>query len=150
MQRTASDNEYLHKDFHAALSGGLDYLRDQYGEQAVRDYLRSFTLSFYGPLRDRLKTEGLRALEEHFRRIYEIEGGEVTFELSEDELVIRVAACPAVKHMKEKGHPVSDLFHETTRVVNEALCEGTSFAADLVAYDSETGASVQRFYRRNA
>jgi hypothetical protein len=147
MRRTASDNEYLHKDFHAGLSGGMDYLKEQYGEQAVREYLRGFTLSFYAPLRERLKTEGLQALKEHFQRIYEIEGGEAEFELTEDELVIRVEACPAVKHMKERGYKVSNLFHETTRVVNEALCEGTSFRADLAAYDPETGRSVQRFYR---
>ena len=50
--------------------------------------------------------------------------------------------------MREKGYPVAELFVETTRTVNEALCEGTPFAAELVQYDDANGHSIQRFYRR--
>ena len=39
MRRNAADNEYLHKDFHGALSAGLEYLHDQYGEAAVREHV---------------------------------------------------------------------------------------------------------------
>ena len=39
MHRTAGDNAYLHQDFHGALSVGIDYVHDHYGEQAVRDYI---------------------------------------------------------------------------------------------------------------
>ena len=49
MRRTASDNVYLHKDFHGALSAGIEYLHQRYGEDAVREYLRRFTLAFHAP-----------------------------------------------------------------------------------------------------
>lgn len=62
--------------------------------------------------------------------------------------MLKVKACPAVMHMRENGYPVARLFHETTKTVNEALCEGTPFEAELAEYDEETGRSVQRFYRR--
>jgi hypothetical protein len=150
MKRSASDNAYLHKDFHGALSGGIEYLHEKFGEQAVRDYLRQFTLSFYAPLREELKRRGLAALKDHFEKLYRIEEGEASFALSDDELVIRVAACPAVTHMRRHNYPVARLFHETTRTVNEALCEGTPYAAELLEYEPETGRSVQRFYRRTA
>ena len=91
--------------------------------------------------------KGLAALKDHFEAIYRLEGGEVQFELSADELVIRVAACPAVQHMRAGGYPVARLFHETTRAVNDALCEDTPFVAELLQYDSQTGRSVQRFRR---
>jgi len=148
MRRRASDNVYLHKDFHGALSAGIEYLHEHYGEQAVRDYLRQFTLAFYAPLREQLRERGLVALKEHFERIYELEGGEVEMTLSPDELTIHVAACPAVMHMREHGYPIARLFFETTRTVNETLCEGTPFAAELVEYDEQTGRSLQRFFRR--
>ena len=150
MRRRAADNEYLHKDFHGALSCGIDYLHEHYGEEAVKQYLHDFALSFHAPLREALQQRGLVALKEHFEKVYETEGGEAAFELSDDELVIRVAACPAVTHMREQGYPVADLFHETTRTVNETVCEGTPYAAELVEYDPETGRSVQRFYRRES
>ena len=148
MQRQASDNVYLHKDFHGALSNGIDYLDRHYGEEAVREYLRDFVNAFYLPLKDAIRTRGLVALKEHFEKVYETEDAEVAIALSDDELIVRVAQCPAVIHMRDHGYPVARLWSETTRTVNEALCEGTEFAVELVEYDPETGRSVQRFYRR--
>ncbi len=150
MERSASDNEYLHKDFHGALSAGLDYVAKHFGEDAVREYLRQFTRSYYAPLIAKLNEEGLSALRDHFRWLYELEAGEAEITCSEDELVVSVKACPAVSHMREQSYAVSPLFSETTRTVNETLCEGTPFAAELVEYDEETGQSTQRFYRRSA
>jgi len=148
MSRKGSDNVYLHKDFHGALSAGIDYIDRNFGEEAVREYLRRFVRSFYAPLIEDVKQRGLVALREHFEEVYAIEGGEVKIECSDTELVIRVAACPAVKHMREHGYTVARLFVETTRTVNEALCEGTPFTAELLEYDDETGRNVQRFTRR--
>lgn len=149
MDRRAADNPYLHKDFHSALNCGIIYLHRHFGEQAVREYLREFALRWHAPLRQRLATEGLPALRRHFEAIYAIEGAAVCFEQTADELVVRVDACPAVMHMRGRGEEVSPLFSETTRTVNEALCEGTEYVAELVAYEGQTGRSVQRFRRRS-
>ena len=149
MERNASDNEYLHKDFHGALSNGLTYLAQRYGEQAVRDYLRQFALPFYAPLTEDIKNRGLKALQEHFEKIYATEGGEIEIDFTEECMELRVKRCPAVTHMREKGYQISPLFYETERTVNKTICEGTPFEAELVEYDTETGKSVQRFSRRN-
>ncbi|MDY7010221.1 MAG: hypothetical protein SVV80_05640 [Planctomycetota bacterium] len=150
LTRKASDNVYLHKDFHGALSAGIEYLHRNFGADAVRQYLRRFAEAFYRPLTEDLKTRGLVALKEHFEKIYKIEGAEVRISLSDDQLVIDVPACPAVTHMRQRGYPIAELFYETTRTVNEAICAGSEFAADLVEYDEQTGRSVQRFYRKAA
>ena len=147
VRRKASDNEYLHKDFHGALSGGIEYLHKNYGEQAVRDYLRRFAMTFYVPLKESIKARGLIALKEHWENIYKIEGGKIEIELSDNEMILKVSACPAVMHMRQHSYPVAELYHETTKTVNEAICEGTGFAAELLTYEAETGRSVQRFYR---
>ena len=146
--RTARDNRYMHKDFHGALSAGLEYLESNFGEAAVREYLRQFASTFYAPLTADLKQRGLVALQEHFGSIYEEEGGKATITLDDDELRIEVEVCPAVSHMREHGYPVARLFYETTKTVNETICEDTPYAAELVAYDDQTGRSIQRFYRR--
>ena len=147
MDRRAADNEYLHKDFHGALSAGLDYLQNLCGADSVRDYLHKFATTYYAPLRDKLRSEGLSALKEHFEKLYEIEGGEAEISFSADELLVTVKSCPAVTHMRAIGLPVAELFVETTKTVNEALCEGSEFCAELVEYDPQTGRSIQRFYR---
>ncbi len=148
IRREASDNAYLHQDFHGALSAGIEYLHATYGEEAVREYLHQFARSFYAPLTESLVARGLVALEEHFGRMYALEGGSVRIDRSEGELRIEVEACPAVMHMRKCGYPVARLFRETTETVNRAICEGTPFEAELVQYDEETGQSVQRFFRK--
>ncbi len=148
MERKGSDNIYLHKDFHGALSAAIEYLHRNYGDEAVRDYLRRFTAVFYAPLISDIKRRGLIALKEHFERVYAAEGAPVRIVCSNDELVIDLEACPAVTHMRKQGYPVAALFHETTRTVNEALCDDTPFSAELVEYDPKTGRSIQRFVRR--
>ncbi|MDD4268835.1 MAG: hypothetical protein PHO07_16985 [Pirellulales bacterium] len=148
MRRQASDNEYLHPDFHGALSVGIEYLHEKYGEQAVRQYLWQFARTFYAPLTEALNTRGLAALAEHFRTVYALEGGAARFSLSEDELRIEVDACPAVKHMRQQGYPVARLYRATTETVNRAICHETPFAAELVEYDELTGRGIQRFFRR--
>jgi hypothetical protein len=148
MLRSAADNAYLHKDFHGALSTALFYLEEKYGADAVREYLRQFASTFYAGLSQAVKERGLVALKEHFEDIYRIEGGDVTIDLGHDEMLMQVAACPAVMHMRKTGQPVSPLFYETTKTVNETICERTPFRAELLAYDQETGRSTVRFSRR--
>lgn len=84
MRRKASDNRYLHKDFHGALSLGLEYLERHYGDEAVRDYLRQFVTSFHGPLRAAIRDRGLPALKEYLEGIYRLEGGNIRTTLTED------------------------------------------------------------------
>lgn len=148
MRRSAADNEYLHRDFHGALSAGIEYLHEHYGEDAVGEYLWQFGRAFYAPLTDALRDRGLIALEEHYRRVYDLEGGDVHFDRSEDELRIDVRACPAVMHMRTQGYPVARLFKETTATVARAICHGTDFDAELLDCDDRTGRSVCRFFRR--
>jgi hypothetical protein len=150
MRRTATENVYHHPDFHGALSCGLEYLQDHYGPESVKDYLRDFVTAFYAPLKKELQTRGLEALREHFTKLYNDEGGDARITLNADVLLIEVAACPAVMHMRRKNYPVARMWSETTRTVNEVLCDGTAYAADLVSYDEATGRSVQRFFRRPA
>ncbi len=148
VERRAADNAYLHKDFHGALSAGLDYVADRYGEEAVRDYLRQFALSFYAPLREKIQQQGLVALRDHIEKTYAIEGRQVAIACSDEEMTVRVESCPAVMHMRAHGYTVSPHFHETTRAVNDALCEGSDFHAELLEYDEQTGRSEQRFKKR--
>lgn len=149
MTRRASDNEYLHKDFHLGMNTGIDYLHRKYGEEAVREYLRRFAKSFYAPLTEALKKRGLIALKEHFEHIYKVERANANIVLKDDdELIISVDVCPAVEHIRKNNVKVADLFYETTKTVNETICEGTPYAFELIGYNHETGGGIQRFYRR--
>ena len=148
MTRTASQNTYLHKDFHGAFSVGLIYVQDHFGDDAVREYLRDFARAFYAPLKASVKERGLIALKDHFEKIYDLEGGDTSIKYTNDELTIDVKVCPAVTHMRSHNYTVSPLFFETTKTVDEIICEGTPFAFEMVSYEEQTGRHVERFYRR--
>ncbi len=148
MQRAAADNVYLHKDFHGALSSGIEYLHATYGADAVREYLHTFATSFYAPLREQVLKRGLEALREHFEKLYATEGASIRIESTPDSLTLYIERCPAVTHMREHGYTVARLFSETSRTVNEAIVEGTPFTAEMPNYDEATGCSTQIFRRR--
>ena len=148
MNRKASDNPYLHKDFHGALSCGIEYLHTHYGEDAVREYLRDFARAFYAPLRQRVKTDGLAVIRKHYEEIFREETGAVKFQGSDNALTLTVKACPAIAHMRKHGLPVARMYCETTRIMNEVLCEGSPFTAELCNCDPRLGTCEQRFRRR--
>ena len=148
MRRRASDNIYLHKDFHGTLSLGLEYLEEKYGAEAVREYLRTFACSYYEPLKEKIQAKGLLVLKERIEKIYQEEGGKVEISFSEEEMVVTVHICPAVTHIKSRNYRVAHLFSETEATVNEAICEGTPFVAELLWYDKESGSSKTRYVRR--
>jgi hypothetical protein len=152
MVRKASDNKYLHKDFHNHMNLGIEYLRINYGEEAVREYLVEFANAFYKPLKDKINENGLIELEKYFTDIYEKEEAlkDIMFEGSQDELVIRIKRCPAITHMHNSKVEVSPLYYETILTVNNTIVEGTPFAFELISYDEEDGASIQRFYRKES
>ncbi len=148
IRRSATDNVYLHKDFHGALSTGIAYLEQCYGAEAVRDYLRQFAATFYATLTQAIKERGLIALREHLERIYALEGGTIHVAFTEDEMLLEVEACPAVAHMRQHGYAVAPLFSETSKTVYAAICEGTPFVAEWLRYDEQNGRSAVRFNRR--
>jgi len=150
MIRHASDNEYLHKDFHGALNFALIYLEKHYGEQGVREYLTHFADQYYAPLNQSIKEKGLDALKDYMEKIYAIEGGEVEIrrQANPDSLEIHVTSCPAVAHIRSKGQDMSPLFQLTHEIVHACICRGTPFQSELIGYEPQTGACIQRFTRR--
>ena len=140
--------QYLHQDFHIAFNYGLDYLQKNMGKAAVREYLGQFADAYYSPLKEAIKEKGLRAIKEHYEKIYKIETAEFKMRFSEDELIIHLLSSPAVRHIKSKGVSVSKSFHESISTVNEVICRDTSFEMEMLDYRENNGSYRMRFFRR--
>jgi len=136
----------VHKDFHGALSYGLQFLEEAYGPEGLREFLTGLADSVYKPLVEDLRAKGLDALERHWRTVFELEGGDVTLEHDGDTLVLTVHRCPAVSHMREHHYAVADHFCEHTGIVNEAVCRAAGYESST-EYDQEAGRCVQRFWK---
>ncbi len=136
----------VHKDFHGALSYGLQFVEQNYGVSDLEDFLKGLSRTVYLPLAEGLRARGLEALREHWQSIFEMEGGDFEQEMEGDTLVLRVRRCPAICHMQQHGYTVAEHFCEQTRVVNEAVCKEAGYCSS-VEYDQSAGSCVQRFWR---
>ena len=136
----------VHKDFHGALSYGLQFVEDHYGQDGLRDFLSGLADTMFKPLVEDLRARGLPALRDHWQTIFKLEDGDFDLRMDGDTLVLDVRRCPAVSHMKEHGYAVADHYCEHTRIVNEAVCKAAGYASS-VEYDQEAGRCVQRFWK---
>ena len=136
----------VHKDFHGAMSFGIQFVIDNYGMDGLRKYLCGLADTMYAPLVEGIKERGLPALREHWESIFSLEEGE--FEIREEEgaLILDVKRCPAIAHMQEHGYAIAPQFCEHTRILNEAICAKAGYEAS-VDYDQEAGCCIQRFWK---
>ena len=143
MRRHSDDNEYLHRDFHASIDNAIAYIGDNFGEQAVRDYLSRYVKSRY-------KKMSLEELRDYFTEIYKAEhfGDKLTTELSGDRLKIAVAACPGIDYFKSTGSKPSKWYGMTTTVLYDELAEHCGFDFRLDHYDDETGKAEFVFIKK--
>jgi len=139
----------VHKDFHGALSFGIQFLDEQYGMAGLEEFFTRAAKAVYAQLIKNLRERGLEALKEHWDTVFGLEDGDFETRYEDGVLVLDVRTCPAVHHMRANNYRTADHFCEHTRIVNEAICAGAGYACS-VEYDQEAGRCVQRFWRAGA
>lgn len=147
MDRRASDNKYLHKDFHCSMNFGVEYVGERFGDEGVREYLTDFTKTFYVNLIEDAKKRGLNAIKEHIEKIYEIEeASEVLhIKLTDKDLYVSIDKCPAVAHIRKCGGVPCKWFIETTNIVNSVIAREAGLRFEMVSYCEEDGKAEYRF-----
>lgn len=146
LERKASDNEYMHKDFHGALCYAIKYLDETYGQDATEEYLEQVAITFFSPLTEKLKNEGLKALREHWQNIFSRENGKFNLNYENDILVLEVEECPAISHLKKIGQLFTDRYCQTTVIVNKTICREAGYKCSC-EFESGTGKCVQKFWK---
>lgn len=146
----SSENEYFHPDFHSSMNMGIEYLGLYHGENDIREYLEIFTKNVYKNIIKKMKTQPFETLEQKILETYTNEKAEdaVTLEKGEDSLTVKIAYCPAVKHLKKTGREVSRWFYMTTSVVMKSLANEGGLDFEMKHYDNESGACEYRFFRK--
>ncbi len=149
MDRNASDNEYFHRAFHISKNRGFKYLAQLCGEEAVVEHLTRFTKSFYAPLIERIKKNGLSEMQKQIEKSYADEKtpDNVECKLNGEELYVKVIECPALSFIKSAGYEIASCYIEETRTVNRVIAECSGYNFELISYDAETGAAEYRFFK---
>lgn len=146
----SSEHEYFHPDFHSSMNMGIDYLGQFHGEEDIREYLETFTRNVYKPVIQAMKEDPLDALAEKIRSTYVAEKAEDALTLQQDanSLVVKIAYCPGVKHLRNTGREVCPWFSMSTTVVMETLAKEADLTFTMEFYDEETGAAQYRFDKK--
>ena len=147
MSRSAEDNEYFHPDFHSSMNMGIDYVGENYGLEAVEEFLSRYTRNVHQKFLPVIKAEGLAAIEKNIKDTYRIERAEdaLTTELTDTSLTVTVSDCPAVKHLLSTGRKMSRWYRYTTETVMKTFAEEGGFKFTMESYDDATGAAKYRF-----
>ena len=149
IERRASDNKYLHRDFHIAFDRGLRYLAMKYGGAAVEEYLAGFARDYYAPLIANAKTAGFAALAGHLKGVYAAEEAADDLRIDEtaNNMNVCVRRCPAVTYMRGAGYEPSEWFALSTSVIYKTVAAEAGLGFSMVSRDNATGAAEFRFYQ---
>ena len=147
MDRRAGDNEYFHRDFHSSMNNGVEYLGSKYGVEAVEEFLTRYTHNVHRLTIKAVQEKGLSAVADFIKDTYRKEKAEdvLTIELTEDTLLVNVAHCPAVKHLKETDRVVSQWYSYTTKTIMETLAQAGNLKFVMDSYDEGTGKAEYHF-----
>lgn len=147
MDRKAAENEYFHSDFHSSMNMGIHYVGENYGMEAVREYLSRYTQNVYCMVIEDIRNRGLQAIADKIQDTYNKEKSSdaLTLVLDEDCLDVSIAYCPAVKHLKATGRVISKWYRYTTEVVMEVLAAAGSYKFTMDSYCEESGAARYHF-----
>jgi hypothetical protein len=148
MKRSASDNKYLHKDFHVSMNIVLSYIYENFGKEELINYLRQYSEAYYKPLNQQLQNGDITPLVEYFKDIYAKEEWPVQIKHGEDFLEISQESCPGISQIRSKGSIPSPYYFETYKTVYETLCKNTPFTYELQYFNEETGACRQLIKRK--
>ncbi|OHB54181.1 MAG: hypothetical protein A2Y12_17040 [Planctomycetes bacterium GWF2_42_9] len=142
----SSQNEYLHKDFHGALCYAIKYLDEKLGPDATSEYLKQIGKEVFSHLIAAIKSDGLIAIDRHFKKIFELENGKADFQIENNQLTINVSKCPAISHLKSTGQLFTDRYCLTTVILNKTVCEQAGYKCSC-RYKPYEGKCIQKFWK---
>jgi len=125
----------LHRDFHASILDGANYVRDNYGEEALREVLFETGTKVYKTLHEKLVAGDPSELVAWWRYYMDREGSAYVLEETADGATLTVSECAALKHLENRKIPGGRGLCAATRILNEAFCKDSPFEIVL----EETG-----------
>ena len=125
----------LHRDFHASILDGANYVRANYGEEALREVLFNTGTKVYKTLHEKLVAGDPSELIAWWRYYLDREGTDYSIDETADGAVLTVRDCAALKHLENRKIPDGRGLCVATRLLNEAFCSDSPYEIVL----EETG-----------
>ena len=117
----------LHRDFHASILDGVNYVRDNYGEEALREVLFNMGTKVYKTIHEKLLAGDPSELIAWWRYYLDREGSDYTLEETNDGAMLTVRDGAALKHLETRKIPGGKGLCAATRILNEAFCSDSPY-----------------------
>lgn len=125
------ENNELHLDFHGTTNTTLNYIAENYGVDALKMILRKTGRDVYKSIREKLASGDASELIEHLNWFFYREKGRYNLTVSENEIILEVLECPAIRHLRKLGLEPSEHVCLQTECINEGMCEDTPWKSSL-------------------
>lgn len=70
-------------------------------------------------------------LIEHLNWFLYREQGKYQLRVTEDEIILEIFECPAIRHLKKLGRPISEHICLQTSEVNAGMCEDSPWTSEV-------------------
>ena len=118
-------------ELHSTANTTLNYIAEHYGVEALKVILRKTGHDVYKSIREKLERDDTSELIEHLNWFFHREGAPYQLTVSENEIRFECFECPAQKHLKKLGLPVSPYSCLQTSEVNAGMCENTPWESSV-------------------
>jgi hypothetical protein len=150
MKIRSKEQEYFHRDFHSSLNMGIHYMGSVHGLERLKDFLVRYTKNVYVKTIEKAKLDPLKAVEDRIKETYTLEKALDALKLENDgeTLTVKIAYCPAVKHLKKTGREVIPFFRYSTETVMETIAKETGLDFVMDSYNEESGEAAYHFTKK--
>lgn len=117
-------------DFYFAINASFRFIRETLGDLALQSYWEDMGRTYFAPVVRRWKDSGLPAVAEYWRAFFAAEpGAQVSVHEEFDRVILDVAICPAIRHLRQSGRTIEPGFCRHCYHVSEAMAAQAGLSA---------------------
>lgn len=130
-------------DFYTAVNATFRFIERKLGPAGLRSYWLDLGRHYYTPVTQRWLAGGLNSVAAHWRAFFAAEpGAEVEVHETDQEVVVEVKTCPAIRFLREHGREIVPCFCQHCYHVSTAMGEAAGIEIRL---SGGNGRCSQRF-----
>ncbi len=132
-------------DFYFGINATFRFIRERLGLEGLVRYWRDMGASYFRPVTQIWVDGGYPAVARYWRDFFAAEpGSQVEVEETAREVIVRVATCPAIAHLRKDNRVIVAEFCQQCFYVNEEIATPTGLT---VRVEGGAGQCVQRFFK---
>jgi len=119
-------------DFYFAINATFRFILERLGMEGLRRYWTDLGQNYFQPVGENWRRQGLPGVTAYWRAFFAAEpGAEVKIREDEDQVVVEVKVCPAIKHLREAGREIVPCFCQHCFHQGEAMAARAGMAYRL-------------------